>query len=257
MRNSSVEPGRPNAYGPLCTLFYDADKPRAPDDEVAWYAARLPRDAGPLLEAMAGSGRLLIPLVEAGFNVHGVDASEAMLASCGARLESVGKTTQLFRQNISLLNLPLRYATAFIAGGSFQLLTNRVAAVDALARIRAHLIEPGVLLLDLFVPGEAEHPPGAPVVEVRRATLPDGSQIALRSETTIDVPARRCATVSRYEHRQGARAIAREDEMLAYTWYQEDEIVALLAATGYHDIALEAPARSRDDARSFAVSARL
>ena len=46
------------AYGRLCTLFYDADKPRASDVEVAWYRERLPRDAGPSLEVMSGSGRL-------------------------------------------------------------------------------------------------------------------------------------------------------------------------------------------------------
>ena len=74
------------AYGPLCALFYDADKPAAPADEVAWYAQRLPRDAGPVLEPMCGSGRLLVPLVAAGFNVHGVDTSAAMLAHCESRL---------------------------------------------------------------------------------------------------------------------------------------------------------------------------
>jgi predicted TPR repeat methyltransferase len=74
-----------HAYGPLCTLFYDADKPVAPDSEVGWYAENLPKDAGPLLELMCGSGRLLVPLVEDGFKLHGVDFSAAMLASCEAR----------------------------------------------------------------------------------------------------------------------------------------------------------------------------
>ena len=70
------------AYGRLCTLFHDADKPRASDAEVAWYAERLPRDAGPALEVMSGSGRLLIPLLQQGRNVHGADLSPAMIASC-------------------------------------------------------------------------------------------------------------------------------------------------------------------------------
>ena len=73
------------SYGQLCTLFYDADKPVAPDAEVAWYAQRLPQQAGPLLELMCGSGRLLVPLVSAGLKLHGVDSSAAMLGSCEAR----------------------------------------------------------------------------------------------------------------------------------------------------------------------------
>ena len=95
-----------SAYSALGTLFYDADKPRAGAAEVAWYAARLPRDAGPVLEAMVGSGRLLVPLLEAGFEVHGVDSSEAMLANCEQRIALGGRATQLYRQNVTTLNLP-------------------------------------------------------------------------------------------------------------------------------------------------------
>ena len=114
-----------------------------------------------------------------------------MLASCEARLAAGGLTTPLFRQNIAALNLPLRYAAAFVAAGSFQLLTDPVAAQKALERIRAHLVDPGLLLLDLFVPAEAEHPPGAPVVEVQTITLSDGTKIARRSEVFVDVDGRR------------------------------------------------------------------
>src|SRR2546427_13128353 len=149
-----------SAYGAPATLFYDADKSSAGEAEVAWYAARLPRGAGPVLEAMAGSGRLLVPLLEAGFEVHGVDSSEAMLASCEKRIANGGRATQLYRQNVTTLNLPTRYAAAFIAAGSFQLLPDPIAALDALLRIRAPLIDPGLLLLGLVLPARAPHPPG-------------------------------------------------------------------------------------------------
>ena len=49
-----------------------------------------------------------------------------------------GRGTQLFRQDITALNLPFRYCAAFIAGGSFQLLTGRHAAIDALLRVHDH-----------------------------------------------------------------------------------------------------------------------
>jgi len=245
------------AYGRLCTLFYDADKPRAPAAEVAWYAGRLPRDAGPALEAMAGSGRLLLPLCEQRINIHGVDHSEAMQASCAARLARAGLATPLFRQDLAALNLPFRYAAAFVAAGSFQLIVDPVAAMTALERLRAHLIDPGLLLLDFVVPAEALHPPGAPVVEVRSVTLDDGTKIALRSETIVDVEGRRIDTRGRYERREGARLLAREDETIALTWYDEDEIVALLTDTGYRDIAIEvSPLPAAGVERRFAVRAR-
>ena len=249
-------PQSAGAYGPLSTLFYDAAYPRAAEAEIAWYRMRLPRDAGPVLEAMAGSGRLLLPLTEEGFNVHGVDQSEAMLASCAARLAAVGRDARLFRQNLALLNLPSRYGAAFIAAGSFQLLTAREAATDALTCLRAHLVGPAMLLLDLFVPDAAQHPPGAPVVEVSNVTLSDGSQIVHRAEATTDPERRRTHCVSRYERRVAGRIVAREDESVAFTWYAEDEIVALLRGAGYSDVRVAPPAWPREHGRHFAVSAR-
>lgn len=242
--------------GILGALFHDAEEPRAGSAEVAWYAQRLPRAAGPVLDVMAGSGRLLLPLLDAGFHVHGVDISEAMLASCRRRLELGGHATELIRQNVAMLNLPFRYAAAFIAGGAFQLLTDPSAALDALLRIRAHLLDPGLLLLDLFVPRGAEHPPGAAVIEIRTVTPTEGCRIGLRSETLVDVELRRIDVRSRYERRDARAITAREDEALAFTWYTEEEAAALLADAGYREIRVEPSANPRDDGRHFALMAK-
>ena len=245
------------SYGPLCTLFYDADKPAAPDAEVAWYAQRLPRDAGLLLELMCGSGRLLVPLAAQGFKLHGVDSSAAMLASCEARVAAHGIEAPLFRQDLTQLNLPFRYAAAFVAVGSFQLITDPGAALLALQRIRAHLVDPGLLLLDMFVPAESELRLGAPLVEVRTARLDDGSQIALRSESTVWADARMVRTEYRYAHRRGAPRLAEEHESISLTWYTPAEISALLAEAGYRDVTTGASPQVSSDGRVFSVTARV
>ena len=243
-------------YGALGALFRDLDEPRASETEVAWYAARLPRNAGLVLEVMAGSGRLLVPLLEAGLQVHGVDASEAMLAACAKRIAEAGRTTQLFRQSPAALNLPNRYAAAFIAAGSFQRLADPVSALDALLRIRAHLVDPGLLLLDLFVPSEAQHPPGAPVVEVRTVSSAEGIHIGVRSETSCDVDLRRIDVKMRYERRNRTVVTEREDETWALTWYQEGDAATLLGDAGFRDVRIEQAAWSRQGGRHFAVSAK-
>jgi len=245
------------SYGPLCTLFYDADKPAAPEAEVAWYAQHLPKDAGVLLELMCGSGRLLVPLAAQGFKLHGVDSSAAMLASCEARVAAHGIEAPLFRQDLTQLNLPFRYAAAFVAVGSFQLITEPGAALLALERIRAHLVEPALLLLDMFVPAESELRLGAPLVEVRTARLDDGSQIALRSESTVWADARMVRTEYRYAHRRGATRLAEEHESISLTWYTPDEISALLAEAGYRDVTTGASPQVSSDGRVFSVTARV
>ena len=257
MKDSRRRRTSTEASGPLAALFDDVGENRADDAEIGWYAARLPRDAGTLLEAMSGSGRLLVPLLDAGFNVHGVDASEARLARCAARLAAAGRTTELFRQDITALNLPFRYAAAFIGYASFQRFVDRVAALDALLRLRAHLVEPGILLLDLMIPALAEHPPGAPLIEVRQIVQDDGSRIACRSETSVDAARRIVLTQRRFERRDRGHISAREDETRALTWYDEEQILSLLADAGYREARVEPPPWCGAHARHFAVSGRL
>jgi len=243
------------AYGELCRQFYDADKGYAGAEEVAWYAQRLPRDAGPVLEAMCGSGRLLVPLLRAGFHVHGADDSAAMLAACEQRVAAASLATPLFRQNVAALNAPFRYGAAFVAAGSLQLIVAPGAMRRALERIRAHLVPRGLLLLDLGVPDIALNPPGAPLVEVRAVRLDDGTRITLRSETTVDAPSRQLEMRNRYERRASGAAMEREDETLSMTWLDEDEVATLLGAAGYDDIAILPSPWPRGE-RSFGVSAR-
>ena len=245
------------SYGQLCTLFYDADKPVAPDAEVTWYAQRLPQEAGPLLELMCGSGRLLVPLVASGLKLHGVDSSAAMLGSCEARLAARGLSSPLFRQDLAHLNLPFRYGGAFIAAGSFQLLAEPGAAMTALQRIRAHLVEPGLLLLNMFIPSNSEQRLGAPLVEVRTVQLGDGSQIALRSETTVWAETRMSRTEYRYAHRRGATRLAEEHETLTLTWYPPDDIAAMLADAGFRDVTVGDLESNDAGATTYSVSARI
>ena len=244
------------SYGPLCTLFYDADKPIGPDAEVAWYAQHLPKSDGPLLELMCGSGRLLVPLVAAGLKLHGVDASAAMLASCEARLAARAVTVPLFRQDLTQLNLPFRYAAAFVAAGSFQLINDPGAAMSALEHVRAHLVAPGILVMDMFVPPDSAQRLGAPLVELRTVRLADGTQIALRSESTFLADARMGRWENRYAHRRGATRIAEEHETLALTWYPPDEITALLVEAGFRDVTTGVSPRAGGDDTTFSVFAR-
>jgi SAM-dependent methyltransferase len=245
------------AHGSLGTLFYDAERPPVADAELAWYAARLPRKAGNVLDVLCGSGRLLVPLLQAGYSMHGVDPSAAMLESCAARLKAEGAHATLIRQEPDALNLPFRYAAAFIADGAFQQLVDPVAARTALSRMRAHLVKPGVLLLDLFVPSSGAQRLGAALVEVRTTRLADGTRIALRSETTTYSEERIARTRSRYVHRRGTARLAEETESTSYTWYPPDEVAALVSEAGFNDVHIGPPSRTVADAETYSIVARL
>jgi SAM-dependent methyltransferase len=255
-RPSAAAIAEPPVAGPLRTLFYDAGEPSATPGEIAWYLERLPDCVGPILDLACGFGRLLVPLIAAGRKIHGVDASAPMLASCEARLATAKSSSFLFRQDAWELNLPFRYAAAYASAGALQMMTDPARVRVALERVRAHLVPPGVLLLEMFVPSDGTQRLAAPLVEVRTARLPDGTQIAQRSETTVFAEARLAHIESRYVHRRGNTRLAEEHEARRLTWYAPEDAVALVADAGYCDIAVEPPPRTFGDGTTFALRAR-
>src|SRR3954468_4857255 len=70
----------PATYGDRIADVYDALYEETLDtDRAVETLAELAGD-GPVLELAIGTGRLALPLAERGLEVHGVDASEAMVA---------------------------------------------------------------------------------------------------------------------------------------------------------------------------------
>jgi len=243
------------AAGPLAALFAEAAAPCAGDDEIAWYRQHLPADAGLVLDVLCGYGRVLVPLIASGHKVHGIDPSAAMLDRCNERLAAAGLATTTLRQEPAQMNLPFRYVAAYAAGGALQAITDPVLVQATLARIRAHLVAPGVLLVDCRVPPTAQQRLAAPLVELRTAKLADGTQIALRSETTWTPEARLARAQNRYAQRRGARLVGEEHETLRTTWYAPEDMIELVRAAGYREArAVPAPIAAPED-EAFAVIA--
>ncbi len=71
----------------FCTELYDFTKPvgYSLNGDIEYYEERLKTCTGRILEAAVGSGRVIIPLLEAGFKVDGIDYSPEMLESCRVR----------------------------------------------------------------------------------------------------------------------------------------------------------------------------
>jgi SAM-dependent methyltransferase len=244
------------AWGSLATSFLDATHPRASDDETAWYAQRIGEPPALALDAMCGTGRVLVPLLAHGYRIHGADAAPAMIARCEEKLASQSLATTLFRQEVDSLNVPFRYGCAFIAGSAFDGVVDPAAALGALARIRAHLVAPATLIVACHVPSTTLQRLAAPLVEVRTVRLDDGSQIALRSETVWTEGARSMRSQRRYSQRRGTQLVAEESETVRRTWYAPADILDLARAAGLSNARTEAlPFATDEDGEAFALVA--
>jgi SAM-dependent methyltransferase len=103
--------------------FYSSSRPKIADD-VAFYE-RLSREVGgPILELGCGTGRIALPLANAGSHVPGVDRSEAMLTVARRKLTALPAPAQerltLVNQHMSALNLDRGFGFVFVPFRSFQ-----------------------------------------------------------------------------------------------------------------------------------------
>jgi SAM-dependent methyltransferase len=229
-----------SAYGELCTEVYDLTK-KVGDSlggDIEYYRERLKQCSGRILEAMAGSGRVLIPLLEAGLAVDGVDASTEMLASCRRRCEERGLETNLYEAPLQELSLPHKYGAIIVPGGSFLLIEQREESLEALRRLYEHLVPGGRLILDLFLP---DPPFETGKVGTSVFSLPDGDTITMKGKL-VEVDFYRQYQVShlKYEKWREGRLLQTELQRFALRWYGVEEFKLILEHIGFSEVTVSA-----------------
>ena len=73
-----MEQIKQNYYGSLCTEMYEILHKVAPNDELRFYLSYA-KKGQKILEPLCGSGRFLVPFLEYGFDICGMDLSDEML----------------------------------------------------------------------------------------------------------------------------------------------------------------------------------
>lgn len=240
------------AYGKLCSLFYDATKQYATKKEVDFYANFINQRPGRVLEAMSGSGRLQIPLMQRGYVVDGVDNSKAMLERCKERCAQLHLEPELYEQSLELFSSPYTYATVTIAVGSFQLLSTYAVALAALKNIHAHMQKGGNLLIDLFIPDVASENWTKRVVRIDSATV-----IRATTRYVVHEDARLVDAFCLYTLMVNGMVEKQENEYMQITWYTDESITQLLNEAGFEVVCFyDETLRSTGPSRIVCAQAR-
>ena len=130
------------------------------DYDLPFWLSLADREGDPIVEWGAGTGRLAVPLVEAGFDVTAVELSEKMVERGREKSEAV----EWVREDMRSAELGRRYALAICAFNSFLCLLSVDDALAFLRNAREHLEPDGVLGIEVsaFSPEELVDPPGRP-----------------------------------------------------------------------------------------------
>ena len=111
--------------------------------------------AGPILEVGCGTGRLLLPLAQAGHTLTGLDLSPIALATAQAKLVAAGLAEQvtLVQADMRDFDLPQKnFSLAFMPLNTFMHCQSVAEQLATLQAIHRHLQPDGQLIIDLFYP---------------------------------------------------------------------------------------------------------
>lgn len=122
------------------------------DLDIPFFLAEAQKAGGPVLELMAGTGRVSLPLLEAGIDLTCVDGSAAMLDVLRAKLRDRGFRAAVVQADVCELSLNQRFAQIFIAFHSFAEITDPADQRRALQHIGAHLADSGRFICTLHNP---------------------------------------------------------------------------------------------------------
>lgn len=233
---------RRSSYQKLCSEYYDLYRPVADPKEVEFYSSLLDQVKGPILEAMCGSGRILIPLLKKGHRIDGVDNSGSMLENCAKRCASENLPVELYEQSLEDLALPKKYQLIFIALGSLQHYPDPSIALQALRCSHDHLLPGGRLIVDSVVPwGLIRNSIEDGFLSSSVTTISHehavntlyGSTIISKTKSMVN-PAEQIATIDTlYEKTTGREIIATEEERLYFRWYFRYEMQLMLERAGF------------------------
>jgi SAM-dependent methyltransferase len=156
-----AEPRRDSKTAAALARLYDLDLTEDPGD-LDLYLALASRTGGPILEIAAGSGRVAIPLAEAGYEVTAVDIDPAMLARAEAAAKEagpeIGALLHCVEADLIGLKLPggARFHLAILALNSILLLQTRDMQQAALESMARHLEPGGLAVVDVWLPSADE-----------------------------------------------------------------------------------------------------
>lgn len=127
-----------NYYGNLCTEMYEILHDKAPQDELDFYFSYAEKNKK-ILEIMCGSGRFLVPFLEYGYNIRGVDFSAEMLE----KLKLKAPEADVEYADIAEYTTNEQFDYIFISSGSVSLFTDMNLCQKILKKIKGLLAPAG------------------------------------------------------------------------------------------------------------------
>ena len=148
----------PDTYGERNADVYDEWHAIDPTDAVRCLAELIKEGpAGPVLELAVGTGRVTIPLAALGFDVRGIDASEAMVARMRAKPGGEAIPVTIGDMADVKPDTDDQFAMVFVVFSTFFFLLTQEDQVRCFANVAERLVPSGRFVLECPMPDVARY----------------------------------------------------------------------------------------------------
>lgn len=216
-----------NYYGSLCTEMYEILHKDAPQDELFFYLSYAEKGMK-ILEPLCGSGRFLIPFLERGFDISGIDLSTEMLA----KLNEKAPNAKVFQKDILEYNSKEKYDYIFISSGSVSLFTDMKLCRKLLHKMKGLLKKGGkfVFAVDTIAdrcPDDSDYKNSISV------KTKEGFELTLKGKNYYDEKTHTQFSPSIYELYDGTKLLQQEKMDFQTHLYELREIEPYLSEIGF------------------------
>jgi methylase of polypeptide subunit release factors len=217
-----------STYGERWAEIYDEWVERAGmvqgPDQIVPVLAEL-AGTGPALELAIGTGRIALPLAQRGVEVHGIDASPAMVSRL--REKPGGDGIPVVMGNFADVPVDGRFRLIYVVFNTLFALSTQEAQIRCFEGVALHLSDDGVFVIEAFVPDVARFDRGQRVQATEVGT--DGAQIEV---SLHDQAAQRVDSMMITVREAGLRLFPVH---LRYAWPAELDLMARLAGLQLRD----------------------
>lgn len=221
-----------SAYSSLEALLHDAFWAADGDPvELDLLDGVLREYRGRSIEIGCGSGRLLLPLLQRGHEVEGLDLSSDMISLCGDSARSLGLQAVLHQGDMATFEPSGKFSTVLLPAFTLQLAEDPSVV---LKHWHAKLEKDGAIYLSVFVPlaeihGELPEGEWYPDHETR---LPDGRKASVQTRHRLDRKERILSREHLYRLGEGDGALEHRSRQ-TLRWFTPRQLRRLLEETGF------------------------
>lgn len=219
-----------NYYGSLCTEMYEILHEKAPQDELDFYLSYA-EEGKKILEALCGSGRFLVPFLERGFDICGMDLSSEMLS----KLKMKAPNAKVVQVDILEYSPNEQFDYIFISSGSVSLFTDINLCKKILGKLKGLLTPKGkfVFAVDTVADRCSDDTDYKESVSVKTK---GGFELILRSKNYYDEQSQTQFSPGIYELYSGTELLQSETMDFQTHLYKFGEMEQYLTEIGFTEI---------------------